>query len=93
MMRNPNPMGYQNPLGNQNPMGNQAGIPNPNPLFNQNVGNVAAPPQINFEEKYKDQLTKLEEMGFSNKSANLEALKATNGNVEAAIERMMNINP
>lgn len=49
-------------------------------------------PPINFEEKYKDQLSKLNEMGFSDKVANLEALKATNGNVEVAIERMMNLN-
>ena len=28
-------------------------------------------------------------MGFDNKEANLEALKATRGNVEAAIERML----
>ena len=79
-------------------------IPNPNPLltnnnntfqnpfFSQNTGNIAPIP-INLEEKFKEQLKKLEEMGFSNKSANLEALKATNGNVEAAIERMMNLNP
>jgi len=60
-----------------------------NPLF-QNRMPVAPP--INFEEKYKDQLSKLNEMGFSDKVANLEALKATNGNVEVAIERMMNLN-
>lgn len=46
---------------------------------------------INFEEKYKEQLKTLEDMGFSDKAMNLEALKATSGNIEAAIERMMNI--
>lgn len=28
-------------------------------------------------------------MGFSNKEVNIEALKATNGNVEAAVERIL----
>ena len=58
----------------------------PNPSSINNVNNI----NINFEEKYKDQLLKLEEMGFTDKQKNLEALKATNGNVEVAIERMMN---
>ena len=30
-------------------------------------------------------------MGFSNKQANIEALTATGGNVEAAIERLLNM--
>ena len=29
-------------------------------------------------------------MGFTNENVNLEALKATGGNVEAAIERILN---
>lgn len=99
-------MGNQQMGGNFNQMPFPSAtnnIPNPNqllnnnntfqnPFFPRNIGYVAPTP-INFEEKFKEQLKKLEEMGFSNKSANLEALKATNGNVEAAIERMMNLNP
>jgi ubiquilin len=30
-------------------------------------------------------------MGFTNKNVNIEALKATGGNVEAAIERLLNM--
>lgn len=30
-------------------------------------------------------------MGFTNESVNLEALKATGGNVEAAVERILNM--
>jgi len=41
------------------------------------------------EEKYKDQIVSLENMGFVDKAANINALKATNGNVEAAIERLL----
>jgi len=43
------------------------------------------------EEKYKTQLEQLEAMGFTNKSVNLEALKATGGNVDAAVERILNM--
>ena len=64
-------------------------------LPQNNFSNFTPPPipmpPVNFEEKFKEQLQKLEEMGFTNKTANIEALKATNGNVEAAIERMMNL--
>ena len=81
-----------NNIPNPNPLLNNNNNTFQNPFFAQNMGNVA-PNQINLEEKFKEQLKKLEEMGFSDKSANLEALKATNGNVEAAIERMMNLNP
>ena len=30
-------------------------------------------------------------MGFTNETVNLEALKATGGNVEAAVERILNM--
>lgn len=43
------------------------------------------------EEKYKSQLEQLEAMGFTNKNVNLEALKATGGNVDAAVERLLNM--
>jgi len=49
-------------------------------------GNVSNP-----EETYKNQLESLESMGFTNKEVNLQALKATGGNVEAAVERLLNM--
>jgi ubiquilin len=33
----------------------------------------------------------MQDMGFTNKQANINALLATNGNVEAAIERLLNM--
>ena len=30
-------------------------------------------------------------MGFTNETVNIDALKATGGNVEAAVERMLNM--
>jgi hypothetical protein len=44
----------------------------------------------NPEEMYRSQLMQLESMGFTNKSQNIEVLRMTFGNVEAAIERILN---
>jgi len=43
------------------------------------------------KEIYKSQLEQLSSMGFTNESVNIEALKATGGNVEAAVERLLNM--
>jgi ubiquilin len=60
-----------------------------NPYLAGQAGGVQAP--VNYEEKYKEQLKTMEEMGFINKDENLKALIATSGNVELAIERMINL--
>jgi ubiquilin len=60
-----------------------------NPYFGGQAGSVQQP--VNYEEKYKEQLKTMEEMGFINNEANLKALIATAGNVELAIERMINL--
>uniref|UniRef100_A0A0N4Z0A2 UBA domain-containing protein n=1 Tax=Parastrongyloides trichosuri TaxID=131310 RepID=A0A0N4Z0A2_PARTI len=44
----------------------------------------------NAEERFKDQLEQLSSMGFSNKEANIRALLATFGDVNAAVERLLN---
>uniref|UniRef100_A0A1J3GX58 Ubiquitin domain-containing protein DSK2b n=1 Tax=Noccaea caerulescens TaxID=107243 RepID=A0A1J3GX58_NOCCA len=41
------------------------------------------------EELYATQLQQLEEMGFFDRAENIRALRATNGNVNAAIERLL----
>ncbi len=41
-----------------------------------------------FKVTYAAQLVQLQGMGFTNEATNLEALKATGGNVEAAVERI-----
>jgi hypothetical protein len=43
------------------------------------------PPEVRF----KTQLEQLNEMGFTDKEANIRALTATNGNVQNAIERLL----
>lgn len=54
-------------------------------------GNQQAQDNTPPEEKYKDQLEQLNAMGFTNKEVNLQALQATGGNVEAAVERILNM--
>jgi ubiquilin len=60
-------------------------------MSNQNtyMGN---PPQTNTDpkEKFKDQNQKLIDMGFSDEAANIQALVKTHGNVDAAVERLLN---
>ena len=50
---------------------------------------AAAP--IDPKVKYAVQLAKMKEMGFINEEVNLDALKATNGIIDAAIERIINM--
>lgn len=40
---------------------------------------------INYEKVYEGPLKELEEMGYSDRASNLEALKATKGNIFEAI--------
>lgn len=46
-------------------------------------------PQQAPEVRFQAQLTQLEQMGFTNREANIRALTDTFGNVEAAIERLL----
>lgn len=40
-------------------------------------------------QRYATQLSQLEAMGFTDNEANLRALSATGGNVNAAVERLL----
>ncbi|OBZ86965.1 Ubiquitin domain-containing protein DSK2b [Choanephora cucurbitarum] len=55
--------------------------------FQQQQQQPSEPPEVRF----RDQLAQLEEMGFSEKSANVRALMATGGNVQAAIEYLLSM--
>ncbi|ORE09937.1 hypothetical protein BCV72DRAFT_47483 [Rhizopus microsporus var. microsporus] len=63
------------------------GIPFNNDIFGaqSQTQTPTEPPEVRF----RDQLAQLEEMGFSEKTANVRALLATGGNVEAAIEYLL----
>ena len=65
---------------------------NPAPAFNPFA--FGAAPQQQFvqippEERFRSQLEQLREMGFYDPQANINALIATNGNVNAALERLL----
>ncbi|KAG0172517.1 Ubiquilin-4, partial [Apophysomyces sp. BC1015] len=70
------------------------------PFFGQNFMNFGFPtyqpnttpttPSEPPETRFQSQLEQLEEMGFSEKQANLRALLATGGDVQAAIEYLLN---
>ncbi|CAI2311557.1 unnamed protein product [Caenorhabditis sp. 36 PRJEB53466] len=54
-------------------------------------GNVpAAAPAASPEQTYASQLEQLQSMGFSNRAANLAALTASFGDLNAAVERLLN---
>ncbi|KAI5696364.1 hypothetical protein M8J75_012024 [Diaphorina citri] len=55
-------------------------------LANNQGGNAQAPPEV----RYRSQLDQLTAMGFVNREANLQALAATFGDINAAIERLLN---
>ncbi|CAN6918082.1 unnamed protein product [Brassica oleracea] len=54
-------------------------------LLSGNRSTTTVPP----EELYATQLLQLEEMGFFDRAENIRALRATNGNVNAAVERLL----
>ncbi|KAJ3416687.1 hypothetical protein HDV05_000517 [Chytridiales sp. JEL 0842] len=52
---------------------------------NPSSATAAAPPAEPPEERFKEQLKNMEEMGFTDKSKNIKALLAAGGNTESAI--------
>jgi len=47
------------------------------------------PQQQPPEQRFAIQLQQLQDMGFNNRQVNIQALTRTNGNVEAAVERIL----
>ena len=46
---------------------------------------------VDYKEKYKDQLAQMKDMGFVNEEANIQVLKQCSGNVQFAVERLLNM--
>lgn len=61
-------------------------------LTSQSGGNSAANQQ-SLEERYRSQSEQLTAMGFTNREVNLQALIATFGDVNAAVERLLQSRP
>ena len=57
--------------------------------FNNNLNNNTMLTQEQLKEKYKEQISKIKEMGFPNEDEIIKALQKTNGNIDAAIERLI----
>ncbi|XP_037933149.1 ubiquilin-1 [Teleopsis dalmanni] len=80
-----------------NPSAAQSGGPNAQ-LFNDfmtrmlngvtTTGDNNQPPEV----RYQSQLEQLSAMGFANREANLQALIATFGDINAAVERLLSLN-
>ncbi|CAL5321545.1 unnamed protein product [Camellia sinensis] len=51
--------------------------------------NLPNTPDVPLEELYATQLSQLQEMGFFDTQENIRALRATSGNVHAAVERLL----
>ena len=91
------PMGFGNPfmmnpmfMGMPNAYGQGFGNNNLNNNFNNNnLNNMNMTPE-QLKEKYKDQISKIKDMGFSNEDEVINALKKANGNIDAAVERLIN---
>lgn len=60
-------------------------------MYGGNLGYNQGSTQVNPREAYKEQNAKLKEMGFINEDANYQALAKTGGNVDAAVERLLNM--
>ena len=55
------------------------------------TGSTGTSSTTDYKTLYASQLQQLQGMGFVNEAVNIDALKATNGNVEAAVERLLNM--
>jgi ubiquilin len=58
-------------------------------LSGGNSNSSSSVPVQDPSERYAAQLQQLQDMGFSDRAANLRALQATSGNVNAAVERLL----
>jgi len=94
-----NPNMLQNPMFQQQQQQQQQSPPNPNLDFSslltqfQNTSVTPPAPPPNDEQRYQFPLQSLQDMGFDNRDQNLRILRATNGNVNRAVERLLEEGP
>jgi ubiquilin len=85
-----NPQNLQNMMGGMSGLGGMGNTnPQPNNIPNQSFNNTSN--NVDPKIAYKDQNEKLKDMGFTNEDLNFEVLKQTNGNVDVAVERLLNL--
>lgn len=87
------PQSQQTPSNNSNIGGlDFSAILNSNRAAGGSSTTAPPPPSVNStppEERFASQLQQLEGMGFGDRAANLRALIATQGNINAAVERLL----
>ena len=78
-------------FGNQNNNSNNNGISGNGENFS-NIGiNDNNDENVDYKEKYKEQLAQMKDMGFVNEETNIQVLKQCSGNVQFAVERLLNM--
>jgi len=92
----PDPFESLNNNHNNQMMNSSEQISDTNTINNENIknkevlGNIGI--NIGFKEKYKEQLSQLKDMGFNNEESNIQALKHSNGNINNALEKLLEKN-
>jgi ubiquilin len=76
-------------MGGLQGMGGLGPMANLGAMYGANQQQQPANPQQPAEERFAAQLQQLQDMGFNNRQVNVQALTRTNGNVEAAVERLL----
>ena len=71
------------PINFENLLGSASFPPNPT------AASTPTTPDLPPEEKYREQISKLNEMGFLNKELNIQALTQSMGNVDVAVEKLL----
>ena len=71
-------------------------MPNDNVFNNSNNGDKGifgnCGSDIDYKEKFKDQMFLLKDMGFTNEENNFQALKESNGNINSALGKLSKYN-
>ena len=84
---------FGNPNNQNNNAGN-AGAGSGNGT-NENFSNIGIndnnDANVDYKEKYKDQLAQMKDMGFVNEETNIQVLKQCSGNVQFAVEKLLNM--
>ena len=92
----PEPFGSLNNIQNSQMMNSSEQISNINNFNKNSTGNKEifgnSGIDIDYKEKYKDQLSQLKDMGFINEENNIKALKHSNGNIYNALEKLLKQN-
>lgn len=88
----PDPFESHNSNQKSQMMNSPVQIPNINSFNNYNAGKEevfgSSGINIDYKEKYKDQLIQLKDMGFNHEESNIQALKESNGNINNALEKL-----